>query len=293
MASRVAVTGISGAIGAAVASEFLQAGSTVVGIDCQEPARDLRLELSDFVLADLTIAADVARIFGLGRFSALVHLAAIPSPHGAAPSEVFANNTAATFNVLSEAGRSGIRTAVLASSISVLGMVYAPSALSPLYAPIDESHTPRPEDAYALSKLTDEQTGAMMARTYGMTVLSFRFPYTASKKQVAERAAELNRDPSAGAQELWAYLDVRDAAIACLEGVRRARAADVTGNHVLNVVADDALVDGTVDELIRRFHPSTVIRAPIGRRKSAYDTSAAVTLLGFRARHLRLSATAD
>ncbi|OIJ99617.1 NAD-dependent epimerase/dehydratase family protein [Streptomyces colonosanans] len=59
-------------------------------------------------------AADPATVRqALAGVDAVVHLAAIPTPRRHPAREVFAVNTLSTFTVLEEAGRAGIRHAVL------------------------------------------------------------------------------------------------------------------------------------------------------------------------------------
>lgn len=83
--------------------------------------------------------------------------------------------------------------------------------MSPLYLPVDEVHPLRPTEGYALSKECDEASARMATRRWNLPVVAMRFPFTATSAMIEAR----RRDPDAGttlAKELWAYLDVRDAA---------------------------------------------------------------------------------
>ena len=73
---RIAVTGGAGRIGRAVIELALSEGHSVVSIDRVRPASDS----TSFVEADITRYEDFER--ALAGCDALVHLAAIASPHG-------------------------------------------------------------------------------------------------------------------------------------------------------------------------------------------------------------------
>lgn len=285
MRARVLVTGAAGRIGSAVVLALVDSGLEVVGLDRRRPSPVVEEAVSSFFIgsgSDREVAGRACR-----GVSAVVHLGAIASPVGYDPSEVFVNNVSSTFNVLITACEAGARAGVIASSVSALGLVYSPTPFSPIYAPVDENHPLRPCDPYALAKQCDEHTAAMMSRRFGMTVLAYRFPFTTSADRIAARAAANRSDAANGARELWAYLDVRDAAEACLLGIKASLDRSLSGCHVLNVIADDALVDEPMTEMIRNFHPETTLRSSLGPRSCGYTVSAAQQLIGFSARHLR------
>jgi nucleoside-diphosphate-sugar epimerase len=285
VSDRVLVTGAAGRIGSAVVFALVDAGFEVVGLDRRRPTSAVEEAVSSFFIGSGSDRGVAGR--ACSGVSAVVHLGAIPSPVGHDPSEVFVNNVSSTFSVLFAACDAGARAGVIASSVSALGLVYSPTPISPIYAPIDEDHPLRPRDPYALAKQCDEHTAAMMSGRFGMTVLAYRFPFTASAERIAARAAANRSDPADGARELWAYLDVRDAAEACLVGVKASLDGSVRGCHVLNVIADDALVDEPMTEMISKFHPETTVRSWLGPRSCGYTVSAARQLIGFSARHLR------
>lgn len=280
---RVLVTGAGGGIGRFVVRELVAHGHAVVALDRareQIPAGDggaAQLHVGDCRDAELVRAATAGA-------DAVVHLAGVPQPDLVPDVELFAGNTQATFTVLDAAVRAGVRRVVTASSISALGLAWGSGRMSPLYVPIDAEHPLRPEEAYALAKQVDEATEQMFHRRHGITVLALRFPFTTTADAIAQRAALVAEDPAEGSKELWAYLDVRDAARAC----RLAVEADVAaGFHRLHVVADDTLAALPTEQLVERFHPATELRAPLPGRRTAYDTADAARLLGFRAAHPR------
>jgi nucleoside-diphosphate-sugar epimerase len=212
---------------------------------------------------------------------ALIHLAALPSPLLGTPMEVFATNTGATFVALEAAGVAGVGRVAFASSISLLGLPFGRPGLSPLYAPVDESHPNIGTDPYALSKEVDEVTGAMMHRRHGYQVVALRISATAPMALHLARQVEVARDPTHLSNELWAYLDVRDAARAFALAVER----DIPGCHVINVMAPDTYSALPTEELMARAHPTTPLRRPLVGRESVFDTTRSRELLGFVAQH--------
>ena len=294
---RIVVTGAAGGIGRAVLPDLVAHGHEVVAVDRVPPGTtepgtggvgavpavspstfrdDAGIE---WFVGDGRDEALLAR--ALAGADALIHLAAIPTPLLGTPMEVFASNTQATFVVLEAAGSAGVSRAVIASSISLLGLPYATGPLSPLYAPVDEDHPNVGTDAYALSKEVDERTAAMMHRRHGYQVVAFRIPATAPMAVHVERQRQVARDPGYLSNELWAYLDVRDAARAFGLAVER----DIPGFHVINVMARDTYSALPTAELMARSHPGTVLRRPLVGRESVFDTTRSRELLGFVEQH--------
>ncbi|MFI5908618.1 NAD-dependent epimerase/dehydratase family protein [Dactylosporangium sp. NPDC051541] len=273
---RVLVTGASGNIGRAVSARLAVEKASIAALVLTE---------ADAATDRFTVVGDagdpdvVRRAIGDG-VDAVVHLAAIPAPTLGTPIDVFAGNTRATFNVLEECARAGVRRAVIASSYSILGLRFAPRVLHPAYYPIDEQTPFQIEDPYSLSKQADEATAAMMHRRYGMDIVALRFPYTAGADQLARTAEATRRDPAAMAPDSWSYLHVDDAA----EAVWRALTRPLTGFHPLLLAAPLTLADQSTMDLIRAHHPSCEIRADIPGRQTPINTAAIERLLGFQAR---------
>jgi nucleoside-diphosphate-sugar epimerase len=212
---------------------------------------------------------------------AVVHLGAIPAPDAHPAEVVFGNNTRATFAVLQAAALLGVRRAVIASSISALGMAFAVRPFFPLYAPVDEEHPLLPQDPYALSKETDERVCGMFHRRTGISVLACRFHWVASPEEYAAEAARLRDDPASAAHQLWGYVDVRDAALACRLGLE----AEPSGFEVVNITAADTLSETPTEELIRRHCPGTEIRREMPGTRSAFGIEKARRLIGYEPRH--------
>ncbi|TMR23821.1 NAD(P)-dependent oxidoreductase [Nonomuraea turkmeniaca] len=270
---RVLVTGAAGRIGRALLDLLEQQGI---------PANVLVLENPGDLKADLVVegtATDPHAVrAALAGVEAVIHLAAIPSPERHPAEEVFATNTQATYTVLEQAGRAGIMRACTASSTAISGLPFAARALHPPYAPVDEEQPPLPEDPYALSKQVDELTAHMMTRRHGMSVAALRLPYVGGfDERLLDFAGRCELDPGLHAAGLWAYLETRDAARACLLGL------GLDGFHVITVAAPETLVSHPTEDLLRRFHPTTDIRRPLPGRTVPLDLTKATALLGFSA----------
>jgi nucleoside-diphosphate-sugar epimerase len=215
---------------------------------------------------------------------AVIHLAARPSPRLAAAEEVFTGNARATFVVLEEAGKRGVRRAAIASSFAVCGLPFATRPLSLPYLPVDTDMPARITDPYALSKQADEATAAMMALRHSMSVAALRLPFVGTADELSVQWTRYHGNPAAGASDVWSYLDVRDAARAmflacCLTGA---------GSHVVYVAAAETLSAHPTAWLLDRYHPAAPRRSTFPGRTVPIDLRPAEGLLGFAAEHTYL-----
>ena len=274
---RVLVTGAGGLIGRSVVDLLLGHQVAVTALVWEDPG-DLP---ADRVLVGDAGDADLVRQ-ALHEVDAVAHLAALPSPHHAAPIDLFVGNTRATFAVLEEAGQAGVRRAMIASSYSILGLPWAAGTLHPAYYPIDEQLPLQIEDPYGLSKQVDEATAAVMSRRHGTSIVALRFPFVGGEDRIAKRLASTTTDPGSSAADSWSYLHVRDAAVATW----RALTAPLTGFHPLFVAAPEILAPYPTEELIAAYHPQSTLRRPLPGRQVPIDVRASQRLLGFTPRHL-------
>jgi nucleoside-diphosphate-sugar epimerase len=105
---------------------------------------------------------------------AIVHLAAMPSPGQSSSSLQFNTNVSSTYNILEAARKLKITNVVLASSETLIGIPFHPTA--PAKLPITEESERRPESAYSLSKLVGEVMAEQYARWSPDTkLISLRF----------------------------------------------------------------------------------------------------------------------
>lgn len=275
--NRVLVTGAAGRIGRAVVEALLVRRTAVTALVLPGTAD---VPAVDRVVEGSVCDAGVVRA-AMVEVDGVIHLAARPAPHRGTPYEVFGENTLGTFTVLEEAGRAGVRNAVVASSLAANGLPFASAPLSPAYVPLDVAVPSQAEDPYALSKLADEQTAAMMNRRHGMTTVVLRYPFVGGfTERLRDHADKVGADPSVGAADLWSYLETRDAARAAVLALRVRG-----GHHAFHVAAPRTLAPYPTLELLRRFHPGTEIRADLPGRTTPLDLVPAREVLGFTAEY--------
>jgi UDP-glucose 4-epimerase len=147
VALRVAVTGSSGLVGAAVVRELQARGLAVRGADrvpglCTAIVGDLR---EPSVRRDVVDGVDV-----------VVHAAALHAPHVGKLSDAdfWTVNVGATAALLDDAERAGMQRVVHISSTSVYGYALVPKDQAVW---VDESLRPEPRDIYDETKLAAER----------------------------------------------------------------------------------------------------------------------------------------
>jgi nucleoside-diphosphate-sugar epimerase len=274
---KVLVTGGSGTLGRTTIRVLAERGHEAVSADLRP--LDGEEDLAWHREVDL---ANVGQVAGaMVGCDAVAHLGAIPAPYRYPDERVFSNNVLSTFAVLQAATLLGVKKAVVASSVSALGPAWAPTPAYPLYAPVDEEHPLLPQDPYGLSKEVDERTCAMFHRRAGMSVLALRLHRVTMPGEARQLAEKVRERPEEWARNLWGYVDVRDAAKACVLGLE----AEGLGFEVFNVIASDTLSEVSTEALIRRHCPGMEIRSPLEGTQSAWSIRKAVRLLGYRPRH--------
>lgn len=271
MTGRVVVTGGSGGAGRHVVRDLLDAGYDVVTVDLVDDGQ------APFVELDLRDGAAVLEV--LAGADAVVHLAANPAPDTdpVSGTERFEHNTVTTFNVFWAAGVHGVPRVVWASSETVLGY---PFTTPPRYLPVDEDHV-APSNGYALSKVACEELARWMHALHGTTFVGLR--YSNVMHTDPEQAASYARlpdawaDPHARKENLWGYIDARDAGRAA----RLALEADLTGAHVMIIAAADTATSRPNAELVAEVFPGTPLDPALGPNAGLLSIERARSLIGF------------
>ncbi|WP_031512945.1 NAD-dependent epimerase/dehydratase family protein [Streptomyces sp. NRRL F-5123] len=269
---RILVTGAAGHIGGHVTEELLAAGHELVLTDLlplDEP-RAAAVHTGDLQDAEL-VGKAVAGV------DAVVHLGAVPHPNVPDHSAMFAANCLSAHRVFDEAGRSGVRRVVAASSMAAAGLAWSPVPVSPSYVPLDEGHPSLVRDPYGLSKVVLEEVARTAHRRWGLDAVCMRFPFTGTGDRLADFLATCAADPAAQRHDLWGWLHTHDAARA----IRLAVEGDVTGCHVVNVTAADTTSDVPSAELMAAHHPGVPVPPSVTGHASLFDTTACTDLLGF------------
>ena len=263
---RVVVTGGSGKGGRWVVRDLRERGHDVLNVDLTHDGSAHSL----CVRADLTDLGSALEL--IAGADAVVHFAAIPAPELQSPGETFRINAMSTYNVFTAAVQH-VGRVVWASSETVLGL---PFDKPPAFAPIDESHPPRPETSYALSKLVGETMAEQLARRSGIPFLGLRISNIMEPADYAAFAGWQD-DPSVRRWNLWGYVDARDVA----QAVRLGLEADVTGAEVCIVAAADTCMTSDSADLLAREFPGVPLAREIAGRETLLAIGHARELLGY------------
>ncbi len=179
--AHVLVTGAAGFIGMHVARKLLAQGVRVHGVDSLDPYYDVSLkearlrELAGlpgyaFERLDLADGEATARLFGVGGFSHVVHLAAQPGVRHSLthPAAYLTNNIGAFGNVLEGCRHGRVAHLVYASSSSV----YGASRELPF---TEEQRTDHPLSLYAATKCANELMAYSYSHLFALPVTGLRF----------------------------------------------------------------------------------------------------------------------
>ncbi|GMA62497.1 NAD(P)-dependent oxidoreductase [Alicyclobacillus fastidiosus] len=272
---KVVITGGSGLLGPWVIREFVDHGYEVLNVDTKIPEQ----RLCPTLLTDLTNLGETFEV--LAGADAVVHLAAIPAMNIRPSDTTFYNNTITTYNILEAASTLRIQKAVITSSESSYGIVFALHPFGPQYVPMDEAHPQLPQDAYGLSKIVNELTADMFHRKSGMQIASFRLGNVISPDMYKNFPSFIH-DADQRDRILWSYIDTRDAATA----YRLAVEADGLGCIRLNIAADDTSMDIKSRDLMAAKYPEvTDFREPLNGYESLLSNRMAKEVLGWEPVH--------
>ena len=267
---RIVVTGGTGKAGRWVVERLREGGHDVLNVDWKHDGSAHGLCL----VADLS---DPGQAFeALAGAEAVVHLAAIPAPEMRPHAETFRINTLSTYNVFAAAEAHGLARVVYASSETVLGL---PFDEPPAFAPIDESHPPRPESSYALAKLAGETMADQFARRTGTTHVGLRISNIMEPSDYAMFPG-FQEDPTLRKWNLWGYVDARDVATACELGLT----ARVDGHEIAIIAAADTVMKRDSAELMAAVYPDVPVTRELRGREPLLSIERARELLGYEPR---------
>ncbi|HSO65882.1 MAG TPA: NAD(P)-dependent oxidoreductase [Ornithinibacter sp.] len=274
---RIAVTGGSGKLGRHVVERLRGSGHDVLVLD------SVGERVPGFVRVDLADYGQVADVLGgaqgeLAPVEAVVHLAAIPAPGLVPDAATFANNMVVTFNVLHAAIRQGIRTVVMASSETVLGL---PFDTPPPYVPVDEDYAARPESVYSLGKHLEETMAVELCRWHpDLTVSALRYSNVMDVEDYAEFPS-FDADPLLRKWNLWGYIDGRDGA----QAVERALERTGPGFDRFVIASPDTVMSRSSADLVAEVFPGVEVRGPLGEHETLLSIDRARRLLGYAPEH--------
>ncbi|QIM22495.1 NAD(P)-dependent oxidoreductase [Phycicoccus sp. HDW14] len=286
---RILLTGGSGKAGRHVVPYLLEQGHTVTNVDRVplglDGVTDLDVDLTDLgqVLSALRMPAsfDELDLTEEPAYDAIVHLAAVPAILLRADNATYANNVLSTWNVLEAAAVLGIRKVVFASSETTYGICFARGVRRPEYLPVDEEHPTVPEDAYATSKVVNEVTARSVQRRTGADVYGLRINNVIEPHEYAEKFPGFVDDPAQRRRNIFAYIDVRDLALA----IERCLRTDGLGYEVFNIANADHSVRASTAELVAEFYEGVPVRREMGEHETFFCIDKARRLLGYEPQH--------
>jgi nucleoside-diphosphate-sugar epimerase len=268
---RIVVTGGSGKAGRWAVGHLREAGHDVLNVDWKHDGSSH----GQCLVADLT---DPGQAYdALRGAEGVVHLAAIPAPEIRPVAETFRVNMLSTWNVFAAAEAHRASRVVYASSDTVLGL---PFDDPPAFAPIDESHPPRPETSYALSKLAGETIAEQFARRTGVPHVGLRIS-NIMEPQDYEAFPGYWADARLRRWNLWGYVDARDVALACELGLT----ADVRGAQVCIVAAADTVMPRDSASLMAEVYPGVPLTRELHGRETLLAITKAREILGYEPRY--------
>jgi nucleoside-diphosphate-sugar epimerase len=270
---RICVTGASGKVGRATVEDLRAHGYEVTAVDLVT----VREHSGPTVVgADLTDATQAAEV--LAGMDAVVHIANHPAPDLVPPTRTFTDNIRMNFNMLNGAVNAGLSRVVWASSETTLGLPF--SDVAPEYLPVDEQHYPRSRTAYALSKVVSEAMAVELNRWSGIPMVALRLSNVYEVHEY-DLLPTLWDDVRARDFNLWAYIDVRDAASSC----RMALEADVSGAESVIIAAADTIMTRPTRELLAERFPDVPVRRELGEFETLLSIDRARELLGWEPGH--------
>jgi nucleoside-diphosphate-sugar epimerase len=269
---KVAVTGGAGHIGRAIVDDLVEQGfEVVVGDRQQAPGLPAPLRVVD--MEDLGQAVSL-----FDGCDAVVHAAAIPRPGGCPDSVLFRTNMQGLFSALEACRLLRIPRFVWTSSMSVLGYPFNYRPVEARYLPLDDEHPHGAQDPYALSKSLGEQLVASYAARCGMAAVSLRIVWAHTPATFQRDLVPFWRNPTAGASNMWSYVDTRD----CGRAARLALTRELSGHSACLISADDTCMPVPTRRLVADHLPGAPMPADsLPEYGALFDTRAARGLLGF------------
>ncbi|MEH7383375.1 NAD(P)-dependent oxidoreductase [Bacillus sp. JJ1533] len=274
---KVVVTGAAGNIGRWAVRTILEAGHEVIASDkkLREESRS-----KNFIQADLRDYGQVCQL--LKGSDAVVHLANIPTDVRNTSQAIFENNMLVNFNILEACKDFKIPKLVWASSETVLGYPFVPEELS--YLPLDEEHPTRVKSSYAMVKRLTENLAEMFQNLTKSQIVTLRFaniyePDEYEKIPIMHWNDERQKDVQK--KNVWAYCDVRDAAMACLLGIEKSN----LGNDIFHITAPDTIMPDLSKDLVDRYFPNVTLKRPIEGHETLMSHDKAKKILGYEPRY--------
>ena len=275
---KVLVTGAHGKVGRAAVVALIAAGHEVTASDLTPPGFERKEPGAPrYVQAQLTNAGDAFAI--VRGHDAVVHVAAIPEPTGNPPHVVFSNNLMSAFNVLEAAVRFGVPRFVNISSETVPGFFFPERDFLPDYVPVDEEHSARPQDPYALAKLFAEQLCDAAVQRSDIRCISIRPSWVQYEGNYEQNLGPQVRDAAVLSPNFWSYIDAYDLADSIVLAVE----SDLQGHEVFYIASPDNVGGHDFAKIVEQYYGEQVAVRPLPRiDASGISCAKAERLLGYK-----------
>jgi nucleoside-diphosphate-sugar epimerase len=269
---RIIVTGGSGKAGRETIRLLRRHGYQVRNLD--------RVEHPDVPTIALDLTDYGATFAAMHGYDAVIHLAADPSPDRdhVSGAERFAHDTVSTFNVFQAAAHLGMGRVVWASSETIFG--YPFDRVKPPALPVTEEMPPLPQSGYAIGTSVCEELARLVHARHGIDLVGLRFSNLLDPADY-EAVPGYWPDPRSRSWNLWAYVDVRDAAEAC----RLALEADLHGAEVFTIAAADTIMTTPNVDLVREVLGDVPLDPTLGITETLLSIAKAKRLLGWEPKH--------
>jgi UDP-glucose 4-epimerase len=169
MQKTVLVVGGAGYIGSHVTKMLHEVGYNTVVLDNLSRGNRKAVTQGTFIEGDIADNACLETLFKDHKIDAVMHFAALIDVGESIvnPSQYYANNVAATLNLLNAILRHSIKTFIFSSTAAVYGI--------PLENPIPETHPCKPINPYGESKLFVEKILRDYDQAYGLKSCCLRY----------------------------------------------------------------------------------------------------------------------
>jgi len=276
---KVVVTGGSGRLGSVVVKGLVEKGYEVINVDKAHPKLSGIEHITEGFLRITADIRDLGSVYDIVKgCDAIIHLAAIIDPRYAAHSEVFRVNVISTFNIIQAAWQLEIKKVIIASSSTIIGTQFAYRDFYPQYFPIDEEHPVAPQDPYALSKLVGEEIAKSFVRRGGINIIALRFAWIMTPETYEHNLRPILLNPELNKTNFWTYVDVRDAANACI----RALESNIEGFEAFYICANDTFMNIPTMELLKKYYPKVPVKRELKDYESPISNEKAQRMLKFR-----------
>jgi UDP-glucose 4-epimerase len=178
MGLNILVTGGAGYVGSATSTLLLQQGHQVTIVDnLSRGHRQAVPEHAQLIVGDVGDAACLARVFGEGRFDAVMHFAALIEAGESMqkPEIYFRNNAVNTLTLLEAVLKHRVSRFIFSSTAALYG--------DPDETPITETAALHPTNPYGESKLIVERMLDWFHRLHGLRYASLRYFNAAGARQ--------------------------------------------------------------------------------------------------------------